>query len=70
MFERHYPPKDQIAGLSKLLTFLSNDKIYWHEIWINGDTIVVKTEPPKGENDLRIFYIYEDGELDNDGFRD
>ena len=70
MLERHCPPPQQLAGLNRLLTFLSNDKIYWHEIWMSGDTIVVKTEPPKGEIDTRIFYVYEDGEIDNDGFRD
>ena len=68
MFERHYPPKEQIAGLSRLLIFLSDDKIYWRQIELSGDTIVVNTEPPKGEIDNRIFYVYDNGELDDDGF--
>ena len=66
MIERHYPPLQQLAGLGRLLIFLSNDKIYWHNIWMNGDTIVVKTEPPKGEIETRIFYVYEDGRIDDD----
>ena len=69
MFEKHYPPKEQITGLGRLLTFLSADKIYWRQIELSGDTIVVNTEPPKGEIDNRIFYVYENGEVDDDGFR-
>jgi hypothetical protein len=68
MVERHYPPPQQLAGLNRLLTFLSNDKIYWHKIWMNGDTIVIKTEPPKGEIENRIFYVYEDGRIDDDEY--
>ena len=70
MLDRHYPPLQQLAGLQRLLIFLSNDRMYWHKISISGDTIVIKTEPPKGEFDTRIFYVYEDGRLDDDGFRD
>lgn len=43
--------------------------MYWHEIRMNGDTIMLKVEPPKGDFDLRIFYVYTDGEVDDDGFR-
>lgn len=68
MFEKHYPPKEQIAGLSRLLTFLSSDKIYWHNIWMSGDTIIVKTEPPKGEIETRIFYVYDDGRIDDNEY--
>ena len=69
MFERHYPLKEQIAGLSRLLIFLSNDKIFWRKIELDGSTIVINAEPPKGEIDNRIFYIYEDGRLDDNEFR-
>lgn len=65
MIERHYPAYEQLSGLNRLLIFLSNYKIYWHNIWMNGDTIVVKTEPPKGEIENRIFYVYEDGRIDD-----
>ena len=68
MFEKHYPPKEQIEGLSRLLMFLSNDKIYWHNIWTSGDTIIIKTEPPKGEIENRIFYIYEDGRIEDNEY--
>lgn len=68
MIERHYPSHEQLAGLNRLLTFLSNGRIHWHKIWIDGDTIVIKTEPPKGEIDTRIFYVYEDGEVGDNEF--
>ncbi len=70
IIERYYPPYDQLLGLHKLLAFLSSAKIYWHEIWTSGDIIKIKTEPLKGEFDLRIFYVRRDGRLDDDGFRD
>ena len=70
MIERYYPPYEQLLGLHKLLAFLSMAKIYWHEIWTSGDIIKIKTEPLKGDFDLRVFYVYEDGEVDDDGFRD
>ena len=57
MLDLHYPSIEQLLGLHKLLTFLSNAKIYWHNIWISGDIIKIKTEPPQGE-------------MDDDGFRD
>lgn len=68
MIERHYPPYEQLAGLNRLLTFLSNDKIYWHNIWTSDDTIIVKTEPPKGEIDTRIFYVYDNGKVGDNEF--
>ena len=68
MIERHYPPIEQLAGLNRLLIFLSNAKIFWHEIWTSGDTIKIKTEPPKGEINTRIFYVYEDGGIDDNEF--
>lgn len=68
-FEKHYPPKEQLEGLNRLLSFLSSARIYWHKIWISGSTIKIKTEPPKGEIDTRIFYIYEDGGIDDNEFQ-
>ncbi len=70
MLERHYPPYEQLMGLHYLLAFLSNAKIHWHEVWTSGDIIKIKTEPPKGDFDLRIFYIYKNGKVDSDGFRE
>ena len=70
MIERYYPTDEQLFGLYRFLTVLKNDKMYWHEIRMQGDTIKLKVEPPKGDFDLRIFYVYEDGEVDDDGFRD
>lgn len=66
MIAKHYPPKEQLDGLNRLLIFLSSDKIYWHNIWLCGDTIIIKTEPPKGEIENRIFYVYENGSIDDD----
>ena len=68
MSEMHYPPKEQIEGLSRLLIFLSNDKIFWHEIWISGDIIKVKTESYKGGSHTRIFYIEESGKVEDNEF--
>ena len=70
MIERFYPTEEQLFKLYSLLTFFKNDKMYWHNIWMSGATIVIKVEPQKGEIDTRIFYIYEDGEVDPDDFRD
>ena len=69
MIERYYPPYEQLLGLHKLLAFLSSAKIYWHEIWTSGDIIKIKVEPQKGEFDIRIFNIYQDGGLDDDEFK-
>ena len=68
MSEMHYPPKEQIEGLSRLLIFLSNAKIFWHEIWIGGDIIKVKTEPHKGGSHTRIFYVEESGKVGDNEF--
>ena len=69
MIERYYPTDEQLFGLYRFLTLLRNDKMYWHEIKMQGGTIKLKVEPPRGDFDLRIFYVYEDGEVDDDGFR-
>ena len=66
MIERYYPTDEQLFKLYSLLTFFKNDKLYWHKIWMSGDTIKIKTEPQKGEIDTRIFYVYEDGRSDID----
>ena len=68
MVDRYYPTEEQLFKLYSFLTFLKNDKMYWHEIKISGDTIKIKVEPPKGEIDLKVFYIYSNGEVDDDGF--
>lgn len=70
MSENHYPNKDQLAGLNRLLTFLSDNEIYWFEIKVKGDIIVVKTEPPKGDFEIRVFKVGIDGRVDDDGFRE
>ena len=70
MIERYYPPYEQLLGLHKLLAILSSGKIYWHDIEMRGETILIRTDPLKGEFDLRIFYIFKDGEVDNDDFRE
>ena len=70
MIERYYPTDEQLFKLYSLLIFFKNDKMYWHKIWMSGSTIKIKTEPPKGEIDVRVFYIYEDGEVDDNEFRD
>ena len=65
MIERYYPTEEQLFGLYRFLTVLKNDKMYWHEIKISGDTILLKVEPQKGEIDLRIFYVYPNGRVDS-----
>lgn len=69
MINRFFPTEEQLFGLYRFLVLLRNDQMYWHEIRMNGDTIMLKVEPPKGDFDLRIFYVYTDGEVDDDGFR-
>ena len=70
MIERYYTTEEQLFGLYRFLTLLKNDKLYWHEIRMSGDTIVLKVEPPKGEIDLRIFFVSATGKVDDDGFRE
>ena len=68
MLERYYPTEEQLFELYRFLTLLKNDKLYWFGIKMDGDTIVIKTEPPKGEIENRIFYICSDGRLDENEF--
>lgn len=70
MFEKYYPTEEQLFSLYRFLTFLKNDQMYWFEITLSSSTIKIKVEPPKGEIDIRIFFIYEDGRVDDDGFRE
>ena len=69
MIERYYPTEAQLFKLYDFLTFLKKGKIYWHSIWTSGDIIKIKVEPQKGEFDIRIFNIYQDGGLDDDEFK-
>lgn len=61
MSERYYPSEEQLFKLYTFLTLLKNDRLYWFEIRLSGDTIIIKTEPSKGDFDIRIFYINSDG---------
>ena len=70
MPERHYQTDEQLFGLYRFLVLLRNDNIFWHAIESRGDRIMIKLEPQKGDFDLRIFYVYEDGEVKPDEFRD
>lgn len=65
-----FPTEEQLFALYRFLVFLRNDNMYWHSIEPRGDRILVKVEEPKGEIDLRMFYIYADGEVKPDEFRD
>jgi len=69
MFEKYYPNSNQLFGLHCLLTFLSKSKLYWHKIELIGGTIVVKAEPPKGDIDIRVLYVYKNGKVDTDELR-
>ncbi len=66
--ERYYPTEEQLFGLYRFLTMLKNDKLYWIEIKPNSGRIMVKTEPLKGEIDIRVFYVQTNGKVDDDGF--
>lgn len=70
MSSKFIPTKDQLLGLYKLLIFLSNSNIEWYIIGVSRGKVVVKTEPPQGEIDIRILHILEDGRVDDDGFRE
>lgn len=72
MSEKHYnyPTDEQLSRLYSFLTFLKNDKMYWRTVELRGSTIIIKVEPPKGDFDIRIFKINEEGEIDDDEFRE
>lgn len=44
--------------------------MYWHSIEPRGDRIMVKAEPPKGEFEIRIFYVNKYGKVEDDDFRE
>lgn len=66
----YYPTRKQISSLNNLLIFLASVHICWFRIELKGDTILIKADPPKGEIDIRIIEINEDGGYDDDGFRE
>lgn len=68
--EHDFPTEEQLFGLYRFLVLLRNDNIYWYSIEPRGDRIIIKAEPPKGENEIRIFYITGDGEVKDDDFRE
>ncbi len=68
MGQRFFPTEKQLFGLYRFLTMLKNDKLYWFEIKPSNDTIMIKTDPLKGEIDTRVFYVKRDGEVNDDGF--
>ncbi len=70
MTKIQYPTEEQLFSLYRFLVFLRNGGIFWFSIEMRGDRILVKAEEPKGEIDIRIFYVYENGEVKPDDFRD
>lgn len=68
MSEKHFPTEEQLFGLYRLLTLLKNSELFWFEIKYKGDKIIIKVEPQKSEIDIRVFYIFKTGEVDDDGF--
>ena len=70
MVKEYYQTEEQLFGLYRFLVLLRNDKIYWHEVVPSGDKIKVIVEEQKGEFDLKVFYLHENGEAYPDDFRD
>lgn len=66
----NFPTEEQLFGLYRFLVLLRNDNMYWHSIEPRGDRIMVKAEPPKGEFEIRIFYITNYGKVEDDDFRE
>lgn len=66
--EATYPTEPQLFKLHTVLTFFKNSKINWFLIEYRGDRITIKSDPLKGEIDIRVFYIDKDGKVDEDGF--
>ena len=65
-----YPTEEQLFGLYRFLVLLRNSGIFWFSVEMRGDRILVKAEEPKGEIDLRFFYVNSKGEVKPDEFRD
>lgn len=70
MVSKYIPTEEQLFKLHTFLSLLRKDKLFWREVKISGDTIAIKMDPPKGEIDIRVFYIYSDGRFDEDGFQE
>ena len=70
MNEDYIPTYEQIEGLNKLLKFLRRDYMEWYNIKIMGGKLIIKSEPVKGEIDLRVFHITTNGDIKDDGFRE
>jgi len=68
VMETTYPTEPQLFKLHTVLTFFKNGGINWFLIEYRGDRILIKTDPLKGEIDIRVFYIDRSGEVDDDGF--
>lgn len=65
-----FQTEEQLFGLYRFLVLLRRDKIYWHKIEPSGDKIKVVVEPLKGEIDLRLFFVKENGEVISYEFQD
>ena len=70
MTKLQYPTEEQLFGLYRFLVFLRNSDIFWFSVEMRGDRILIKVEEPKGEIDLRFFYVKPDGEVKPNEFRD
>lgn len=70
MTKKYIPTEEQLFSFYRFLVFLRNSKLHWFKIELSGSTIVIKAENPEGEIDIRIFYVYEDGEVEPDDFGD
>ena len=70
MLDKFIPTKKQLLGLHNLLNFLCDAEIKWHNIYVSSGRIAVKTEPLKGDFDIRIFKINEEGGIDDYEFRE
>ena len=66
MTEIYYPTDEQLFGLYRFLVFLQKSKMHWFSIEERGATILIKVDPPKGEIDIMLFYVYEDGRVEPD----
>ena len=68
--DKFIPTKEQLLGLHRLLNFMCDSNMEWHSISIRECKIMVKAEPPKGDIDIRIIYVLDNGRIDDDGFRE
>lgn len=63
---KYFPTNEQLFGLYSLLTFLQKGRIYWFDIHLIGSIIKIKAEPPKGEIDLQIYHVDQNGRCEID----